>query len=124
TDGQPKARVEDLVKHINENPDFLHGDYTPAVWELIKIGLPSLKYGVLELLLSNNPEERIRAERVLTGVSMEVIGLRLGSGPKDPSLETKWRDLWKANGSYDWSGSAESRGQSVIKWRQWVLSQR
>ena len=119
-----KVQVEDLLKRINENPDLLHRDSTPAVKELIRLGLPSLRYGLLELLLSNDPETRLRAERVLTGVTMAEMGFLLGVGWSKPEQEMKWRRLWKSNGAYDWESSPVSRRSSYAKWQQWVREQK
>ena len=84
-----KRQIEQLVNRINEKPDVLHSDYTPAVHQLIKIGLPALKNGVLELLLSNDDRTRMRAQRVLEEIALAKLE------------EREQRKLWEANGSYD-----------------------
>ena len=46
-------RIQGLLSRLDENPDPLHADYTPAVWELIEIGEPAIE-PTLPYLLSED----------------------------------------------------------------------
>jgi hypothetical protein len=114
-----KAKVEDLVKRIDVDPDMLHGDYTPAVRELTKIGMPSLQYGVLELLLSTNEMTRSRAENVLLDVTAIDSGWTPGTADEGPAYQ-RWLQLLKQNGSYRFDGPEDERRSSYSNWVRWV----
>ena len=53
-----------LVATINDSPDPSHGDLTPSVHALVRLGLPALP-SVLPLLESEDKWTRLRAQRVL-----------------------------------------------------------
>src|SRR5438093_12338608 len=42
-----QVKVKELINHLNEDCDLLHFEYTPAVHQLIRLGLPALRKGVL-----------------------------------------------------------------------------
>jgi hypothetical protein len=119
-----KAQVADLVKHINDEPNLLHADITPAVENLIKIGRPALRYGTLELLNSDDLDTRMRAWQVVEGVTTAEMGFVVGEGwPKREDTlqqDEKWRQLWRANGSYKWDAPKEARDAAYQKWLQWL----
>lgn len=113
-------RVKLLIDDINKNPNKLQTQLTPAGGMLIDIGTPSLKFGVLELLLSSDQDTRRRAEVVLRQVSWDVLGGRAWNDPED---KARWESLWKSNGSYGWGASYESRKDSYEKWKSWLEQQ-
>jgi hypothetical protein len=116
--------VRNLVRQINENPDLLHADWTTAVLKLIRIGRPALKYGALDLLLSDDELTRLRSWRVVEGVTMAEMGFVLGQGwPKGENAQIrdeKWRQLWRSNGSYDADAPKEAREAAYQKWVSWL----
>lgn len=121
---QVKQEIAELIAHIDDSDDLTHSDYTVAVLKLADIGLPSLRNGVLELLLSENELTRTHAQVVLERVSGTVTGYRKGGQlDDDPKLKEKWEALWKKNGSYDSNAKSDQRAASYIKWIKWVRSQ-
>jgi hypothetical protein len=121
-DAQAKDRVEELIARLDEKPNPSHADYPPAVVELSRLGLPSLKYGVLDLLLSPDYLTRKRADAVLAEVTSVQLGISL-AGSSNPERVEAWKDLWGKNGSYDPAGSEASRRASYKKWRRWLEDQ-
>lgn len=112
-------RVRELCDRINEDPDLLHFDYTPAVHELIDIGAPAIP-PALDLMLSEDSDTRLRAERFLEGVTLKEHGFVFGQGWKKPSSEGDWRQFWKRLGSIDYKASREERVASISLWRAWL----
>jgi hypothetical protein len=119
-----KEQVAQLIRHINEKPFLDHADWTFASFALVKIGRPALKYGVLDLLVSPEELTRLRAWRVVEGVTLAEMGFVQGQGwPKgQDSLmqDEKWRELWRQNGSYDPDAPKEARDSAYKKWVQWL----
>ena len=118
-----KASVAELTRHINDNPDILHGERTPAVTKLIAIGRPSLKYGALELLLSDDESTRIRAWTVLEDiVSTELGYCDFKKSPEERhKAGDKFRQLLDTNGLYERDDVSEgARRASYEKWKRWL----
>lgn len=99
-----------LVEHINRSPEPLHADFTNEVRALVRIGLPAAR-AVLPLLLSPDELTRLRAQRVLEGVSRDVVADTWGAD---------WALLWHENGNYHWRAEAELRQSAVGKWLAWL----
>jgi hypothetical protein len=115
-----EEEVAELIRHINDKP-YVHGDETPATEERIKIGLPALKYGTLDLLISDEPETRIRAWHVVERVTSAEMGYVPGKGwPNGPAEEESCRQLWRVNGSYEWDAPKEAREAAYQKWLEWL----
>lgn len=113
-------KISFLIRKINEFPDELHADYTPAVHELIDYGNEAIK-AVLPLLNSDNIWERYRAQRVVEGVISRRFGWKAGQGyPKDADGEQQFLALWKVNGNYNAEASEEERLASIQKWKDWL----
>lgn len=108
-----------LVKSINDNPDLLHSDLTPAVFKLIDKGLPSVPY-MLKLMKSDSQETRLRASRVLSGVTMAQHGFAIGQGWTQADGEKNWRKLWEKLGSLSYDDPPEKRLKSIILWEKWL----
>lgn len=115
------GKVDELVKHLNESPDKLHGDYTPASMQLIGLGEPAIG-AVLQLMLSPDAETRLRAQRVLEGITMRTHGFAAGQGWTDPDGEARWRGFWRGLGDLDWEASLEDRRRSVAVWQSWLAA--
>jgi len=111
--------IPSLLARIDEEPDKLHSDMTPAVEALIEIGEPALG-PVLELMLSPGRETRMHAQRVLEGVTLRLHGFRPGQGWDDQSREDDWRRFWKSLGDLDWDAPEASRADAVALWREWL----
>jgi hypothetical protein len=112
--------MEKLVNSIDENPDPLHSDYTPSVYQLIEKGLPSVSH-VLILMRSESQDTRMRAQRVLEGVTMKRYGFVFGKGWAQVDGEEKWRRFWKELGNMQWNDPLENRNKSITLWNHWLL---
>lgn len=117
------AEVARLVQSINENSDLLHADYSPSVHKLCAMGMPALRNGALELLVSPDPESRMRGQTVLGTVVMQQFGFVPGQGWSKESREREVELLWEKNGSYAWNASESDRDSSYKIWRAWVKAQ-
>jgi hypothetical protein len=115
-----KATIRDLIVRINDDIDVLHAEYTPAVHELIAIGLPSLRHGVLDLLLSEDIDTRYRAQTVLEGVTCNQYGSAMGRGWKNENQQTAWLELLEEMGSHNYKASLEERKTSYDRWARWL----
>jgi hypothetical protein len=123
TSGQ-QEEIHRLISTICETgwPDNFSGkaDRTPSSERLIEIGLPSLQYGVLDLLLSDDPGTILLACRVLNDVVHIEHGWIPGRGWQDERMEQESYRLWKANGSLLWNSPKEVRIYAHGKWKAWV----
>lgn len=113
--------IKSLIAHINDDPDLLHSDYTPAVFELIEVGEPALR-PVLRLMLSQHRKTRQHAERVIAGVTEAQYGFVRGRGWKNREQEAEWRHFWNDLGNLDDEATLEQRCASVALWNQWLAS--
>jgi hypothetical protein len=112
--------LADLVQKIDENPDRLHADVTPAVLQLMDLGLPGAK-AVLELLDAPEWLTRIRVQRVIEGVVMRRNGWQPGQGYPEPHEgQEKVATVLASNGSYNAKAPSEHRREAIAKWRQWI----
>lgn len=116
--GQAHSEALRLAQAINEQPDALHGDYTPAVHALVRLGLAALP-AVLPLLESEDRFTRLRAQRVLEGVTREWAARHTPPRTR-PGAAHRWRALWSLNGNYDWEADAAARARSVTLWKEWL----
>lgn len=111
--------LERLVEEINERPDPLHGDRTPAVDALVDHGLAALPH-ILPLLEAEHELTRLRAQRVLEGVTREWVRRRAGERPESQPAARAWQELWEENGPYDWRTPPKERERAVARWRDWL----
>lgn len=111
--------VDDFVRTINDNPDLLHFDYTPSVHKLIKVGERAIPQ-MLNLMLSEDRDTRLRAERVLSGITLEQHGFVFGQGWKDEKGAERFRAFWSSLGDLDWTATQEERTRAVKLWREWI----
>lgn len=105
-----KDAVETLVANINASPEPLHADFTAEVRALVRFGPPAAR-AVLPLLLAADELTRLRAQRVLEGVSRAMAA---------DTWRGDWARLWQANGDYDWRADVGRRQASVARWRNWL----
>jgi len=110
--------ADELAATINEQPDSLHADYTPSVYALVRLGLAALP-AVLPLLESEDRFTRMRAQRVLEGVTRDW-SKRNAPAQTRPGGEHRWRALWSENGSYDWQADTAARAASIARWKEWL----
>ncbi len=112
------AWVQKLIAAIDENPDPLHLDITPAVLELARLRWHVIPY-LESSLLSNNEMTRLHAQRALEGAIMRYLGFEPGIGWQNKAGESRFRRLWKENGNYDYQASEAKRRTTVAAWQQW-----
>src|SRR5713101_6699429 len=110
--------IRQLLRAINDEPDELHGDFTPAVLKLMTRGLAAAK-AVLPLLNSQDSGSRARAYRVLEGVVKIRNGWVPGQGFKDPQGQEKTLATLQANGDYRAQMEEPQRLAAIAKWRRW-----
>jgi len=113
--------VARLVAAINDHPDAAHGDYTPAVHALVRIGVEALP-ALLPLLKSADAFTRMRAQRVLEGVTRAWVRARTPSPRLSQRPGSVWQALWRDNGNYDWHADAEMNAASIARWKAWLTT--
>jgi hypothetical protein len=111
--------IERLVQAIDEHPDPLHGDRTPAVDALVARGVAALPY-IFPLLEDAGELTRLHAQRVLEGVSLAWVRERTPARPLTRDDTRAWQALWDSNGSYDWRAAEPARREAVTLWRGWL----
>ena len=113
--------IRQLLRAIDDEPDKLHGDFTPAVLKLMTKGLAAAK-AVLPLLNSEDSASRARAYRVLEGVIKIRNGWIPGRGYKDREGQDRTQATLAANGNYHAQMEEPQRLASIEKWRRWLES--
>jgi hypothetical protein len=116
------TEIRQLIRDIKKNPDMLHGEETPAFDELVRIGLPCLKYGVLEMLLSEEVDTRYGADCLVWSITSAKYGFVPGRGWKTDDGEKAFREFWASMGAYSYDATIESRKQSYKKWAEWICT--
>jgi len=111
--------LEASLSALNDSPDFLHSDITPAVSSLVKMGMAALP-AVLPLLDAPDAHTRMRAQRVFEGVTREEMARRAGVRLDSELAHQAWRKLWAENGSYRFDASPEERRAAIKRWRDWL----
>lgn len=111
-----KARIQALAEDIDAHPEPLHADYTAEVRALVEFGAASLEV-VLPLLMAEKELTRLRAQRVLEGVTRSVV-----QTPPRSRGQRDWEALWRLNGNYDWRAPEAERAASVRRWQDWLAS--
>ena len=115
----PPDEIGELINRINESPDKLHGDYTPASQQLIAIGERALG-AVLPLMLNDDSVTRLRAQRVLEGITMKAHGFTAGRGWATLTGEDEFREFWRGLGGLNWQSPPDAREKSVALWTRWL----
>ena len=110
-------RVTKLISELDENPDVLHGDYTPAVRKLIDIGQPAIVPILDVMVTDDNQLSRLRAQRVLEGVTMQMHGFEFGQGWRSSDDENNWLKFWASLGNLDWKSTLAERLLAVEAWK-------
>ncbi|MCM3870565.1 MAG: HEAT repeat domain-containing protein [Pyrinomonadaceae bacterium] len=107
-----------LIQTINDAPDPLHLDLTPSVFALGSFGLDAAGE-LLELLLDEDQDTRLHAQRALEMIVGQRHGFKFGRGYPTPEAELEAQAEWQDNGNYDYAAPAAARIQSVEKLRDW-----
>ena len=114
------ASLPELIAAIDDAPDKLHAESTPATEALIDQGIDALP-AVIPLLASPDPDTQMRAAYVLEMVTMELFGFRPGQGWEDFAHEIRWRDFWTAMmvGTPNEAGELDAASM-VAHWQSWL----
>jgi HEAT repeat protein len=105
--GHPRA-LEACLATLDDAPDTLHSDHTPAVACLIDIGDPALA-PLVDKLLADQEDTRLHAERAVEGIT-----LRRFASDRD-----RWRAWWSSIG-YEHDGAVAARTAAVARLRDWL----
>lgn len=115
----PPADIAALLARIDEDPDALHLDSTPAATALAAAGRPALP-GLLALMAAAQPLTRLRAQRAFEGVLQRELGFVPGQGFATPDGEQRLRALWAAHGGYAWDAAEPARARAIAAWQAWL----
>jgi hypothetical protein len=116
----PSSRLSELVSRLDESPDPLHADLTPAVQELAELGLPAVR-AVLDPLAADEPLTRLHAQRVLEYVVYARCGFEPGRGFPTPSAEQAALEQLTAIG-YRYDDPSTERDAAVERLRVWLAA--
>ena len=116
--GDPSA-VDACLRVLNDDPDPLHLDQTPAVQALGALGLAAVP-ALLDRMAASDRTTRLHAQRALELVLARRHGFRPGQGFADPQAEAAMRTEWTVLGNYAHDAPAKRRAQAVQQWRQWL----
>lgn len=121
-------RVQELLARLDDDPDKLHFDYTPAVNGLIEIGEPSIE-PTLPYLLAEGEATRLHAERVIHTVLAKMHGFVPGQGWSRPDGEQTFRrfskTLWDAEAMGNRSvheSPVQDRQAYIGRVKRWLAS--
>lgn len=118
----PARTIPELVLHLDDDPDELHVDFTPAVWALCEHGLDGAA-AVLPLLEAPDTMTRMHASRALSCAVSRWFGWQPGHGYAPGSgAETRFEAAWTANGAYAWDADAGARHASRVLWEAWIAA--
>ena len=110
--------LQALQATINDSPDPLHWEQTPAVQSLVELGISALPT-VFVLMNSANENTRRRAQYVLASVVLRDTNQRLQPRPLTNQALQDWEKLQQANGSYQWNETESARRSSIDLWKHW-----
>lgn len=111
--------VEAWLSVINDAPDPLHHDVTPAVVALARLGVHVLP-SILRLLDSPDAPTRQRAQKVLERVTFSDVTDGAKPRPLSNAAASQWTALWAENGSYQWDAPEPQRRTAIERWRRWI----
>ncbi|MCB9230608.1 MAG: hypothetical protein H6581_03050 [Bacteroidia bacterium] len=115
----PCCCLDSLVKIIDQDPDILHLDFTPAVHDLIGCGLPGAAV-CIDLLQNPDPYTRLHAWTVIRGVARTETGWRRGSSfTQDMTLE--FNQFMEANGEFDPDAEPAEQSGTIQRWQNWIM---
>jgi hypothetical protein len=119
--GDLARRVQSLVARINENHDLLHSEVTSAGLDLQELGLPALRHGALELIVSDDRDTRRRGSYVLGSIVQDYFGVS-GRGWLDTRRREEFLRLWQALGDYDHDLPEPERRECYRQWKAWLAT--
>ena len=99
--------VSALVDTINDFPDVLHDPFTLSVYELMRLGPPTLP-AIVPLLKSADPMTRQRAFLVFRTIVSTL-----------PEVKD-WQQFWQSFGSYAPDAASQERDRAADQLSSWV----
>jgi hypothetical protein len=105
--------LEACLRTLDDAPDPLHADRTPAVQCLIEIGEPALA-PLIDRLASDDGDTRLHAERAVQGITRRRFGFDGFSWP-DGAMK-RWMDWWDGIG-FESADVAHSRAAAIERLR-------
>ena len=115
--GDPRA-VEACLRTLDDAPDMLHTDRTPAVRCLVEIGEPALE-PLLQVLSSPAVTTRLRAQRAVEGITKRLFGFDGRAWPEG-ALDN-WLQWWQEIG-YEHDSSETERAAGLQRLSTWIES--
>lgn len=115
------SAVSACLQALNDDPDPLHNDQTPAVQALGGLGLAAVP-GLLDHMASLDAMSRLRAQRAFELVLARRHGYQPGHGFPSPQAEAAMRAEWSAHGDYAYNAPAAKRATAIRQWRQWLAT--
>jgi hypothetical protein len=103
---------------IDDEPDPVHNDITPAVRALGAMGLRAVP-PLLDLMLSENEDTRLHAQRALELVVYRRHGFEPGQGFPTAEDEQAAREELLSAG-YDHAAEPAAREAAVTRLRDWL----
>lgn len=116
------VRLAELLATLDNAPDELHGDITPAVLALAELGWVAAP-ALLDLMLADAADTRLHAQRAFEGIVMRDFGFVRGRGFASSDDENRFRELWATHGGYAYDASEARRSLAVETWRGWLKEQ-
>jgi HEAT repeat protein len=113
------AALEASLNTLNDAPDKLHNDITPAVQTLGTMGLRAVP-GLLNLLASDDRMTRLRAQRALEMIVDQRYGSQPGTGFPTLEAENDARADWREHGNYSFDAEPAARSAAIEALRRWL----
>jgi HEAT repeat protein len=118
--GLARLHTEDAsaacVRTLDDAPDPLHADVTPAVDALGEMGLPAAP-ALLPALGSADQLTRLHAQRALEAMVSRAHGWVPGRGFPSPADDRAAAAEWRARGDYSADAPPSVRAASIEAWR-------
>ena len=114
------TRIAELLPRIDDSPDPLHADITPAVLALSDLGPPAA-LAVVPLLEADDRMTRLHAQRVVEGVVMRLHGFSPGRGFGDRPVGEPLARTLLASFDYDFDAPPGARSAAAARARAWLL---
>lgn len=112
------SEIQQQLALLDEHPDKLHLDRTPAVGRLIELGERAL-VPLVDHLVHSDWMHRQRAQRAVEGITRRAFGFDGNAWPEG-ALD-RWMAWWSEIG-YDARGDEPARTSAVERLRTWLAS--
>ena len=116
-----RERIDALVRGLDDDPDPLHLDMTPAVQALGEIGTDAVP-ALAGPLGSPSQDTRLRAQRALEAIVQRRHGFAPGRGFPGGQAEQDARDELAEIG-YDFEAEPSERAAAIERLRVWHETQ-